>query len=80
MSVRGNFCSEKCHSRNCPSGKCTFGELSVRGTVLRETLGKLKDSHETILIYSIRRSGLRYRIKGLSGYFHIKRKPNSKLT
>ena len=32
--IRGNIHLWKCHSENCPSGKYSFGELFIRGTVL----------------------------------------------
>ena len=34
----GNVGSGKCHARNCLLGRCWFRELSVWGTVLRETV------------------------------------------
>ena len=36
--IRGNILSGKCQLRNCPSGKCSFGEFSVCGTALRATI------------------------------------------
>ena len=38
------------------------------------------ETYETFLIYSIKLSGLSYRIKSLSGYFFTKRKCAKKLT
>ena len=38
MSIRENVHLMKCHSGNCPTRKCSFGDLSVWGTLLRRTV------------------------------------------
>ena len=57
MSVRGNFRSGKCHSRNCLSGKCPFGELTVWEIVFWGTIRRENDFEE-LTEYQINNSGV----------------------
>ena len=62
--VRGNVRSGKCHSRNYSSGKCPFGELTVRETVLWGTIHQ-GNVFEELTKYQINKSGVLNRDFGM---------------